>query len=196
MTAHSPPELQTETIVLNFDWIADFVAPGFGVFLGVIAGALVTFGLTLLLNRMHKRQRVQALATELRLNIQTLELFLKDIQKLRNAVNANAVATYHGYFALAKLLFVTADEMLRSGLLYKHLVFEEISTLQRLSRDFSFLGGEQTMNMQITQLRTSAQQGQFNQEEAKLIVDIWEDKFVQAKDELESITDKLMKSRQ
>ncbi len=162
---------------------------GFGIVVGVFVGVVGGTGVALLTawvnQRRNEGQQVKNLKFELGLNIEKIGVWLDEIAKYRNAVNAQALNTYYGYFDLRRFLMVTAQSMLLSGLLYKHLDYDDIGKLQVISSELSDVG-ETLINREIDEARAN-----FVQADAAEKVNFWELKFNQHRATLQQIADKL-----
>ncbi len=168
----------------SFEWVSDFIAPGFGVFLGVVAGALVQFGLAWLYAKRHEKQSVRNLKFELEFNIKKCAELISEVRKLRNSVNANSVGQYFGYFKTSDILVAIVDEMLKQGLLYKYLTHDDIWNLQK--HYVRFATTEQWYNQQVANMKVSS-----NQQDNVILVDLIEEHFVTAEKDLKIIHDKI-----
>ncbi len=111
----------------------DFFLQGFGVFLGVIAGVVVTLVANAIIYKRRNRKNAQNLLFEYELNIKKIDLWLEEIERYRNAVNSETMFQYFGYFDYSKFVIVTANNMFTSGLLYDYLSHDHISILQEIS---------------------------------------------------------------
>ena len=128
----------------------DYFFSGLGVFVGVLAGTTVTFLAALALRKWNESQQVQNLKFELNFNIKKMDGWLDEITNYRNAVNGDTLKTYFGYFDLSRIISVSANNMLLTGLLYSHLDEDSIANLQVIFSEFS-QSGEQIINNQVTQ---------------------------------------------
>lgn len=168
----------------SFEWVSDFIAPGFGVFLGVIAGALIQFGLQWLYGKIHEKRSLKNLKFELQFNIRKLDGLIKEVGNLRDSVNANAVSEYFGYFKTTGCLLATVDDMLHKGLLYKHLTHDDILKLQehytRLSTSEAFY------NQKVADIKAST-----SPKEKLFMVNFIQGQFITAKQDLEIIHNKI-----
>ncbi|MCH7484168.1 MAG: hypothetical protein IIA90_03355 [Chloroflexi bacterium] len=160
-----------------------------GVFIGILAGMVISILVAQIKQWRLERAWLGYFEYEIKLNVLRIDSWLEELQRYRNAVNANNLANYFGYFDLSRFLTVTANNLLNVGLLYKHLTFEEIVVLQAASVEFSLVG-ENFMNTQIQQNKTSFVQAVVAQN-----VDFWEQKFAQHKQALNAIATKLGNSR-
>ena len=123
---------------------------GFGVFLGMLAGTGVTILVKTYFAKRAETQQTQNLRFELELNVVKIDKWLKDLTEYRNAVNGDSLHRWFGYFDFGKTIFVTANAMFSSGLLYKALGKDDIASLQALFHDLS-IEGERYMNDKLTQ---------------------------------------------
>lgn len=161
------------------------VLQGLAVFLGVVAGIVVQVGAQRFFEWRAGRQDLNSLKFELRFDIRTIDRWLAEAQRWRNAVNANAMAGYFGYFDLSKFIYVTANKMFVSGALYRLLIDDDIAALQIITTEFS-PSWENVLNNEITNMRQN-----FVQANAVTIVDFWEGKFRAHRDTLNRILNKL-----
>lgn len=166
--------------------MSDLVGSAVGALLGVVAGTLITILAARLWERRAYRQQVCNLVFELRLNVKKVDRWLYEIAKYRNAVNGDSLHTWFGYFDLGKASYPTANEMFRTGLLYKALSHEHIEALQSTVAELSPMG-EKYMNEQFTnsrvvfndirQTRDNAYWLNVAKPEAVRIADFWEHKM-------------------
>ncbi|MDE2980384.1 MAG: hypothetical protein OXU74_04235 [Gemmatimonadota bacterium] len=164
----------------------DLVGSAAGAFLGVIAGTLITILAARLWERRAYRQQVHNLVFELRLNIKKIDRWLSEITKYRNAVNGDSLHTWFGYFDLGKASYPTANDMFRTGLLYKALSHEHIEALQSTVAELSPVG-EKYMNERFMDSRRAFEDAQQRRNlpywlnvakpEAVRIADFWEHKM-------------------
>ena len=118
---------------------------GLGIAGGLIAGVLVSLLVKFYQQRRKEVEQTRNLRFELELNVTKIMAWLEEIGKYRNAVNGDSLHNYFGYFDLSRALFVTANQMLQSGLLYKKLSHDEVGQLQNIAVDLS-LSGEQLLS--------------------------------------------------
>lgn len=156
-----------------------------GVFVGVVAGTIVTLSVQWINEKRHDRQLLQNLRLELQFDIKKIDQWLAEMVAYRNAVNANSMQTYLGYFDLSRFVYVTANAMFLAGLLYKYLSDDDIGKLQAITSEFSAYG-ENYLNNQIAQNRLS-----FVQAKAAQDVNFWERKFKEHRATLEQILKKI-----
>jgi len=162
-----------------------YLLEGLGVAIGIIAGIVVAIVLQKIINWKKEQQKVKNLIFELQMNIKKIDDLLEETQKYRNAVNADNLSIYHGYFDLSKYICGTALDMLKSGLLYKYLSLEQIERLQYMSSELSIYSGNY-MNNQLQGFKVN-----FDKVKAILAIDFWESKFKEDKKNLIEIRDKL-----
>lgn len=166
---------------------------GFGVFLGVVAGVAITLITQWINERCKESNKVKNLKFEFELNIKKINKWLEELTKYRNAVNGDALYNYFGYFDLSRFVSVTANDMFRSGLLYKYLDHDTIGKLQVIYSEFS-LGWENILNQQITHNKTKAANlNDWTRFKGDVVtnVNFWENKFKEHKKTLEDILKKL-----
>lgn len=177
--------------------MSDLVGSAVGAFLGVIAGTLITILAARLWERRAYRQQVRNLVFELRLNIKKIDRWLSEITKYRNAVNGDSLHTWFGYFDLGKASYPTANDMFRTGLLYKALSHEHIEALQSTVAELS-PAGEKYMNEQLANRRSEFEDAQRKHDthywlniakpEAVRTADFWEKKMNDHRSILDEIT--------
>jgi hypothetical protein len=168
--------------------VSDFYN-GLGIVVGVLIGIIAGTGISLIVQQVQRNQVeklwLSYLRYEINLNVQKIDGWEAELGKFRNAVNANNLATYFGYFDVSRFLTVTANNLLNAGLLYKHLTYSEVGELQAASSELS-LYGENYMNNQILQLKT-----QYNQQAAAQFADFLQGMFTKHKDALKRIASRL-----
>ncbi|MFH1687943.1 MAG: hypothetical protein ABIE70_10555 [bacterium] len=181
----------------------EYVLHGFGVFLGVIAGVAISLILQWYSKRRYIGQKVKNLLFELELDTKKIDLWLAEVAKLRNAVNGDSVDAWFGYFDLSKAIFVTANDMLNTGLLYEKLSHAEVEKLQQASWELS-LSWENSINEQLakdkgammgTQGGTNRDAYRFAKSETVRHIDFWEGKMKRHKQSLEEIAVRLKKPK-
>lgn len=121
-----------------------------GVFLGVIAGTIVTILVHKWFTNRAESNQLGNFKFELELNAKKLEGWLEELTKYRNAVNGDSLLTYFGYFKLSTFIGVTAFQLHGSGAIYKYLSHELIGQLQEVYNELS-INGENYINNQIEQ---------------------------------------------
>lgn len=130
-----------------------YVYQGFGVFLGVVAGALIHILLQEINTWRYRKMRTLNLRLELELDIRKIDEWLEEVVTLRNAINGDTIGTYYGYFNLSRAVFTTAGDMFNSGELYRLLSYQEIGKLQAIVPALSY-GAESFINAQIDRRRS------------------------------------------
>lgn len=170
----------------------DYFLHGFGVFLGVVAGVAIALMTQWINEKRKESQKVKNLKFEFGLNIDKINKWLEEITKYRNAVNGDALNNYFGYFDLSRFVSVTANDMFRSGLLYKYLDHDAIGKLQVIYSEFS-PAWEGLLNKQVTQNKEKAADSSIwprLKVGVVVNVDFWEKKFKEHKKTLEDILKK------
>ena len=150
-----------------------------------MAGTAVTILTHWIINKSNEKQNTKNLKFEFELNIGRIEKWLEEIQQFRNAVNADDLNQYYGYFDLSLAVSITANDLYQSGLLYKYLNYEDIARLQVIFADLS-ITGEQVLNQRIQQLKED-----FNKADANLSINFWENKFKEHRKTLNELSKKL-----
>ena len=161
------------------------VLTGFGVFLGVVAGTLVTLLVQWVKGWVNQKKRRRDFKFELEFNVAKLDKWIEFITEWRNAVNSETMVSFWRYFDLSRVLSSAANELLVSGVLYRLLDHEDIAKLQKIFGDLS-PNGEQYMNNQVSQDKSN-----FDKSQATMHVDYWERLFKDHRDTLAALQKKL-----
>lgn len=132
----------------------NYFLQGFGVFLGVLAGVVVTYFAQWVGARFENKQKLKNLKFEINLNLIKIDSWLEKIVKYRNAVNGDALRSFFEYFDLSRFISITANKMFSEGLLYKYWSEETIGELLIIYSEFS-LDGERFLNNLVNQDRTN-----------------------------------------
>jgi cytochrome b subunit of formate dehydrogenase len=129
-----------------------FWATVFGAALGVVAGTIIQYFITLSLEHKSKARQKNALMKEMIYNKSLACELSKEVQKLRNAVNGGVLNKYFGYFPYNKAIFAQAIASANNGMLYELLSIEHIKNAQHV---VSVLSGntETWVNSEITRRR-------------------------------------------
>lgn len=124
-----------------------YIAQGFGVFLGVLAGTAVNFLGYRCIQRHQEKSQVRNLIFELDLDCKKIDHWLEQLRELRNAINGDCLDRWFGYFDFSRFIYLTANNMFQSGQLYKLLTHEQIEPLQEIVSTYT-QNGEQFINTQ------------------------------------------------
>jgi hypothetical protein len=164
----------------------NYLLQGLAVFLGVIAGTVVTILTQLYLQKHAETQQTHNLKFEIALNSQKIDAWLDMLGRYRNAVNGDSLHTCYDYFDVSRIISVTASAMLQSGLLYKKLTDEQISLLLVFFSE-STGQAEQVINSQFGNFRQEFERCRAEGDmtdwvksvkpEAVSVVNFWEKKF-------------------
>jgi hypothetical protein len=109
-----------------------FFATVFGAALGVVAGTIIQYFLTLALQRKSTARQKRALVKELTYNRSLIDELAQEAQRLRNAVNGGVLDQYLGYFAFNNAIFAQANASATNGVLFELLSVDEIRHAQRI----------------------------------------------------------------
>lgn len=176
-----------------------FVLHGFGVFLGVLAGVMVTLIVQSVNGRRYRKQRQSNLKFEFKLNVKKIDAWLKELETLRDAINGDSLHTYYGYIDLSKSVVTTTDDMFQVGELYNNLTHEEIEGLQGIIAGLSYKS-ENYVNGRISQNRLAYSKAREEDDNRAMLtskqnaaedVKGWRDGLEGYKKSLLSLTDKL-----
>ena len=179
----------------------NYLLQGLGVFLGVVAGTVVTILTQLYFAKREETQQTQNLKFELKLNVSKIDTWLEKLEKYRQAVNGDTLHNWSDYFDIGKAVSVTANAMFTSGLLYKVLDKDDIAALQKLF-DWLSPAGEQYMNNRLgqhqrlfTSLRLDERMRsewiQTHKPDAVESADVWQKDFCDHRMKLKGIIGKL-----
>jgi len=158
---------------------------GFGVFLGVIAGAAITLLIQWYMRWRQEIQVVNNLKFELELDIKKIGKFLEYLTDYRNKANSDSLDLFFRYFDLSRTIWLTTDYMFRSGLLYRCLEHLDIEKLQEAMWGFS-RGSEKHINDQLTWNKLH-----FNKRKTNQDIDFWEKEFKRYMQSLQDIAKKV-----
>jgi hypothetical protein len=186
-------------------WVSGVVDPwqafwnGAGIFGGIVVGILVQLGVNKLQNRKFEVRKVNHLKSELKFNVAKIDVWLGDMGKLRECIMGDVIATFYGYFDLSKALFVTANDMLSTGLLYEKLEHTDIEKLQYavsvLSPSnevvYSKAIGQWQQTLDVTRLDSDGDISHAVKEGAVKQVDFWLADLKEHRKALSDIADKL-----
>jgi hypothetical protein len=155
-----------------------FWATVFGAALGVMAGTLIQYLVTLLLNQRTRRRQKNALMKEFVYNRSLVDELLAELQNFRNAVNGDALNTYFGYFGFSRAIFAQANACTINGMLYELFSADEIRHAQRIVSLLS-AANENWVNGEIKRRRDTLinTPAQFNKAEAVQFVNFLENQI-------------------
>jgi hypothetical protein len=129
-----------------------FWATVFGAALGVMAGTLIQYLVTLLLNQQTKKRQKNALMKEFVYNRSLVDELMGEVQKFRNAVNGDVLNTHFGYFGYSRAIFARANACTINGMLYELFSADDIRHAQRIVSLLS-AGNENWVNGEIKRRR-------------------------------------------
>ncbi len=129
-----------------------FWATAIGAAIGVIAGTLIQYLLTLLLDKRSLARQRRGVVKEMTYNRSLVAELTEELERFRNAVNGRVFNTYYGYFNLAKAIFAQANASAGNGFLYDMLSADDIRSLQRVVL-FLSVNSENWTNGEITRRR-------------------------------------------
>lgn len=158
---------------------------GFGVFLGVIAGVVVTLIVQWYTRLKQEAQVVENFKFELKLNIKKIDVFLGYLTNYRNKANSDSLDLFFRYFDLSRTIWLTTNYVFRSGLLYRCLEHLDIEKLQETMWGFS-RGSENHINDQLTWNKLH-----FNKRKTNQDIDFWEKEFKRYRQSLQNIAKKV-----
>jgi hypothetical protein len=158
-----------------------YLLNGISILFGFIGGTAINAITQLILERKKNNKQLKNLRFEVDLNIKKIDVWFKELNKYRNAVNSETMYLYFSYFDFSRFITVTADNMFREGTLYNYLNHEDISNLQIIFSEFS-LGWENIINDEVKHYRD-----EFDKVKATASVNFWEEKLGHHKETLQGI---------
>ncbi len=159
----------------------NYFLQGFGVFLGVIAGTVVTILTQRFLLWRQEKQKMQNLKFEIQFNIKQIDRWIEYLRGYRNAVNGDAIGSWAEYFDFSHVIKSTIEDMIQTGLIYKKLSYDTVSHLLLFISSFN-LPFESVINQQILSQRQS-----FNKKLAVIEITVLEKKLHDNKKNLETV---------
>src|SRR5271165_5186646 len=109
-----------------------FWATALGAALGVVAGTVIQYLLTLALERRSRGRQRNGLVKEMIYNRSLVNELADEVERFRNAVNGGVFNTYYGYFNIGKGIFAQANASAGNEFLYELLSADDIRHLQRV----------------------------------------------------------------
>jgi hypothetical protein len=109
-----------------------FLATVIGAAVGVVAGTLIQYFLTMALEYKSKARQKTTLMKELTYNRALIDELAEELQRLRNALNAGVLDRYAGYFAFNHAIFAQANAAAINGVIYELLSTDEVRRAQRI----------------------------------------------------------------
>lgn len=129
-----------------------FLATVVGAALGVVAGTIIQYFVTRLLEKKTMARQKRALVKELIYDRSLVSELAQEAQNFRNAVNGGVFNTYFGYFAFSRAIFAQANACANNGMLYEMLSTDDIRHAQRIVSLLS-APNENWVNGEITRRR-------------------------------------------
>lgn len=168
--------------------IISYIFQGLGIFIGIVAGTVVTLLIQWVAQRGKEEETVKYLKFEIDLNIGKIIRWLDQVDNYRNAVNSDTLSTYWDYFDLSRVATSFYNNTFYSGLLYKYLNFDDINQLQIIFSEFS-ITWENLLNEEIKKNRNTFidERKKFDKALVTQQINFWEKKFKAHKKTLEEI---------
>ena len=152
----------------------DGVMYGISVFVGIVAGIIVTIGVDFLKKKKQNANDKNNLSFEIKCNLSKIERWMELINELRNYVNSDRINQFSGYFNLSSAIFSTTNKLLQDGRIYTYLSYDSIEKIQENGTYLS-LAAENMLNNQITQYKQAAWNGNMNVKQfAANDIDFWD----------------------
>ena len=147
---------------------------GISVFVGIVAGIVVTIGVDFLKKKKQNANDKNNLSFEIKCNLSKIERWIELINELRNYVNSDRINQFSGYFNLSSAIFSTTNKLLQDGRIYTYLSYDSIEKIQENGTYLS-LAAENMLNNQITQYKQAAWNGNMNVKQfAANDIDFWD----------------------
>ena len=152
----------------------DGIIYGISVFVGIVAGIVVTIGVDFLKKKKQNANDKNNLSFEIKCNLSKIERWIELINELRNYVNSDRINQFSGYFNLSSAIFSTTNKLLQDGRIYTYLSYDSIEKIQENGTYLS-LAAENMLNNQITQYKQAAWNGNMNVKQfAANDIDFWD----------------------
>lgn len=152
----------------------DGIMYGISVFVGIVAGIVVTIGVDFLKKKKQNANDKNNLSFEIKCNLSKIERWIELINELRNYVNSDRINQFSGYFNLSSAIFSTTNKLLQDGRIYTYLSYDSIEKIQENGTYLS-LAAENMLNNQITQYKQAAWNGNMNVKQfAANDIDFWD----------------------
>lgn len=152
----------------------DGIIYGISVFVGIIAGIMVTIGVDFFKEKKQNANDKNNLSFEIKCNLSKIEKWIDLINELRNHVNSDRINQFSEYFNFSSAIFFTTNKLLQDGRIYTYLSHDSIEKIQENGTYLS-LAGENMFNNQITQYKQSVLNGFMNVKQlAANDIDFWD----------------------
>lgn len=112
---------------------AAFWATVLGAAIGVVAGAIIQYGVDFLVRRRTEHDQRAALKKEMQYNLMVVGDLITESRNLRNAFNGDLLRDYFGILGFDRGNFTQSNALLNSGKLYKWFAVEDLKKLQRIA---------------------------------------------------------------
>ncbi len=106
---------------------------GFWVFVGIIAGTLVTLFTSLILVRLKKKKIKKNIKFEISFNIEKIQKWKGLLDEVLVASNSDSIKDCFVFFNFQEIILWTVNKTISDGTLYDYIDQESIITLQTLS---------------------------------------------------------------
>ncbi|MCB0340511.1 MAG: hypothetical protein KDD53_12945 [Bdellovibrionales bacterium] len=135
-------------------WWSDAFSNGFWVFVGIIAGTLVTLLSAYVLIRLKRRKIKQNIKFEVTFNISKIQEWKGMLEKLLEHSNSDNIEDCLVLFDFEKIIFWTVHKTISDGTVYDYIDQESIVTVQKLA-DFCTPFYSTNLNQAIQEFKTN-----------------------------------------
>lgn len=160
-----------------------------GTAVGVVAGTLVTLATTQSVDWWRRRQELKNLRFELRMAQRRLQEWLQEATRWRDAIVAEGVSEYFGYFKVSLFPMPTLLQMFREGRLYKHFSDTQLIALLEAAEFFT-PAGEGMINRGVAESKQLAARSAPKPDVVKVAA-FWTDKLGDFKRTVDSLAETL-----
>lgn len=133
-------------------WFFAAFSNGFWVFVGIVAGTLVTILSFYISGKIQKRKIKNNIKFEISFNIQKIQEWKGMLNEVLEASNSDSMQELVIFFDFQKIILWTVNKTISEGTVYDYLDTESIVTLQKLV-DFSTLFYSEKINNEIKNYR-------------------------------------------
>jgi hypothetical protein len=130
-----------------------FLATFLGAAFGVVAGALIQYLFTFLIERRNRRRLLSDLQIETRYNLVVVDQMLEEVRRFRAAANPSAFESYQWFYRTKDMLSIALRNVVQSGQFYKMFSQDEILGIQKAVQFFDATLEQNFIVNKINQLK-------------------------------------------
>ena len=129
-------------------WWSQTFSNGFWVFVGIVAGTLVTLLVAFVLERLKKKKIKRNIKFEISFNIRKIQEWKGLLDTVLEASNSDNMEDCFVLFDFQKIILWTVNKTISDGTVYDYIDYESIVTLQKLT-DFCTLFYSEKINGEV-----------------------------------------------